>query len=156
LEEQDRSLWDQAHIHEGLRWLARSAEGSVFSRYHAEAGVAAEHCLAPSVAQTRWQRIVECYELLERLQPSALHTLNRALALAELQGPAAGLALLAGRSPPTWLAGSYLWSATLADLHRRCGHAELAEQYRAAAIDAAPSPLVQSALDRRLRAAPRR
>src|SRR5262249_52334791 len=50
LEEQDRSTWNQRQIHEGLAWLARSAEGDVFSRYHAEAGVAAEHCLAPSFA----------------------------------------------------------------------------------------------------------
>jgi RNA polymerase sigma-70 factor (ECF subfamily) len=48
LEEQDRALWDQREIHLGLSWLAKSATGSVFSRYHAEAGVAAEHCLAPS------------------------------------------------------------------------------------------------------------
>src|SRR5687767_11234266 len=80
LEEQDRALWDQGEIQIGLSWLARSARGDVFSRYHAEAGIAAEHCLAPSVSETRWDRIVECYELLERVAPSALHRLNRALA----------------------------------------------------------------------------
>jgi predicted RNA polymerase sigma factor len=92
LEEQDRGLWDQREIQFGLSWLARSATGSVFSRYHAEAGVAAVHCLAQSFEQTRWDRIVECYELLERVAPSALHTLNRAVAVAEWRGPAAGLA----------------------------------------------------------------
>jgi RNA polymerase sigma-70 factor (ECF subfamily) len=153
LEEQDRSLWNQSEIHEGLSWLARSAEGDAFSRYHAEAGIAAEHCLAPSFAETRWDRIVECYALLERLAPSPLHTLNRAVAMAEWRGPADGLAVLEGLEPPTWLVGSYLWSAVLADLHRRCGHIELAERYRDAALEAAPSDAVRRTLERRLRAA---
>jgi RNA polymerase sigma-70 factor (ECF subfamily) len=82
LEEQDRGRWDQREIEIGLAWLAKSAAGDVFSRYHAEAGIAAEHCLAPTFAATRWERIVECYSLLERLAPSALHTLNRAVAVA--------------------------------------------------------------------------
>ena len=94
LEEQDRSLWNTAEIALGLSWLARSAQGDVFSRYHAEAGIATEHCLAPSFAETRWDRIVECYELLERTAPSVLHTLNRAVAVAEHLGPAHGLAVL--------------------------------------------------------------
>jgi RNA polymerase sigma-70 factor (ECF subfamily) len=127
LEEQDRTLWDQREIQSGLSWLARSAHGDVFSRYHAEAGIAAEHCLAPSLAETRWDRVVECYALLERLSPSAIHTLNRAVAVAEWRGPAEGLAVLEGREPPSWLAGSYSWAAVLADLHRRCGHDEVAQ-----------------------------
>jgi RNA polymerase sigma-70 factor (ECF subfamily) len=152
LEEQDRSLWDHDDIRVGLSWLARSAEGDAFSRYHAEAGVAAEHCLAASFAETRWERIVACYSLLEQLAPSALHTLNRALAMAEWRGPVHGLAVIEGLDPPSWLVGSYLWSAVLADLHRRCGHAELARQYREAAIESAPSEAVRAALARRLRA----
>lgn len=153
LEEQDRSLWDQREIQLGLSWLARSAAGDAFSRYHAEAGVAAEHCLAPSFAATRWDRIVECYALLERLAPSAIHTLNRAVAMAEWRGPSEGLAVLEGLQPPSWLAGSYLWAAVLADLHRRCGHDALAARYRDAAIESAPSPALKEALQRRLGAA---
>src|SRR6185436_14537741 len=117
-----------------LAWLARSAEGETFSRYHAEAGIAAEHCLAPTFSETRWERIVDCYELLERLAPSAIHTLNRAIALAECQGPKAGLDLLEGLAPPSWLAGSWLWAAVLADLHRRAGHRALAEEHRILAL----------------------
>ncbi|HEY6176446.1 MAG TPA: sigma-70 family RNA polymerase sigma factor [Kofleriaceae bacterium] len=151
LEEQDRSRWNQREVQLGLSWLARSAEGDVFSRYHAEAGIAAEHCLAASFAETRWDRIVECYALLERLSPSPIHTLNRAIAVAEWRGPAQGLDVLHGLEPPSWLAGSYLWAAVLADLHRRCGNLELARRYRDAAIEGAPSPAVKHALQRRLR-----
>jgi RNA polymerase sigma-70 factor (ECF subfamily) len=151
LEEQDRTLWDQREIQSGLSWLARSAHGEVFSRYHAEAGVAAEHCLAPSLAETRWDRVVECYALLERLAPSAIHTLNRAVAVAEWRGPAEGLAVLDGLEPPSWLAGSYAWAAVLADLHRRCGHDEVAQRHRDVAVESAPSAAVRDLLQRRLR-----
>lgn len=150
LEEQDRGLWDQREVQLGLSWLARSAAGSVFSRYHAEAGVAAEHCLAPSFERTRWDRIVDCYELLERVAPSALHTLNRAVAVAEWRGPAAGLSELEALEPPSWLAGSYMWSAVLADLHRRCGHRAEARRYREVALASAPSQTIKDLLARRL------
>ena len=150
LEDQNRARWDRERINIGLEWLARSAEGDRFSRYHAEAGVAAEHCLAASYRETRWEKIVECYALLEQIAPSALHRLNRAVAMAEWQGPQQGLAVLAGFEPPTWLAGSYLWAAVLADLHRRCGHGEAAKRFRDIACDSAPTPAVKLLLARRL------
>jgi predicted RNA polymerase sigma factor len=106
LDEQDRSAWDAGQIATGLSWLARSAQGSAFSRYHAEAGIAAEHCLAPSLSHTRWDRIVECYELLARVAPSAMHTLGKAIAVAECHGPAQGLAVLDGFDPPAALASA--------------------------------------------------
>ena len=150
LEEQDRALWDRQEIQVGLEWLARSAQGANFSRYHAEAGIAAEHCLAASFQETRWDRIAENYVILEQIAPSALHRLNRAVAVAEWRSPAAGLAVLKGFEPPAWLAGSYLWSAVLADLHRRNGDAEAASQYRDAALQMAPTAAIQELLRRRL------
>jgi RNA polymerase sigma-70 factor (ECF subfamily) len=150
LEEQDRTLWDRDQIAEGMLWLARSAQGETFTRYHAEAGIAAEHCLASSFEETRWDRIVECYDLLEARAPSPIHALNRALALAELRGPAAGLAVLEALAPPTWLAGSYSWAAVLADLHARCGHAEAAGRYGDLAVQLAPTGAVRALLGRRL------
>ena len=143
-------LWDQERIQLGLVWLERAAEGDSFSSYHAEAGIAAEHCLAPSFLETRWDRIVACYELLDKVAPSALHTLNRAVAVAQWRGPAAGLAVLDGLEPPSWLAGSYMWSAVLSDLHGRCGKPALAKQYRDAALASAPSESVRVTLRRRL------
>jgi RNA polymerase sigma-70 factor (ECF subfamily) len=150
LEEQDRSLWDRHRIVVGLDWLSKSAQGDGFSRYHAEAGIAAQHCLAASFAETRWDRVVECYELLERTAPSALHRLNRAVAVAEWRGPKEGLAVLSGFEPPTWLSGSYLWSAVLADLHQRCGNAHKAERYRDEAYESAPTLAMKNLLQRRL------
>ena len=149
LEEQDRTLWDRERIQVGLEWLAKSAQGEHFSRYHAEAGIAAEHCLAPSLPETRWERVVDCYALLEQVAPSPIHKLNRAVAVAEWQGPAAGLAVLEGFEPPTWLAGSYLWAAVLADLHRRCGNSQKAKRYQDEALKSAPTPAQRELLQRR-------
>ena len=89
-----------------LSFLGQGSYHSTLLRDHAEADIAAEHCLAPSFHATRWDRIVECYALLERSAPSALHTLNRAVALAEWHGPREGLAMLEVLEPPSWIAGS--------------------------------------------------
>lgn len=150
LEEQDRSLWDQHRIGVGAEWLTRAASGEVFSRFHAEAGIAAEHCFAPSFEQTRWPEIAELYSILERVAPSPLHTLNRAVAIAQWQGPKAGLAVLEGVVPPSWLVGSYLWDAVLGDLHRRAGNLEVAQQHRERALASAPTKAVRELLQRRL------
>jgi RNA polymerase sigma factor (sigma-70 family) len=150
LEEQDRSLWDRERMHLGAQWLARAATGESFSRYHAEAAIAAEHAFAPSFGETRWQEIVDCYAMLERIAPSPLHTLNKALAVAECQGPEAGLAVVRVLDPPAWLAASYLWDAAMGDLHRRAGNRETARQHRERALDAAPSEAVRVLLTRRL------
>ena len=150
LEEQDRALWDRERIQLGLQWLARSSEGPELSRYHAEAGIAAAHCLAPSFAETDWQQIAELYSLLESIAPSPLHTLNKAVATAEWKGPAAGLEALEGVVPPSWLVGSYLWDAALSDLHRRAGNVEIARQHGERALSSAPTPAVHDLLARRL------
>lgn len=150
LEEQDRALWDTHRIELGLQWLAMSAQGDHLSRYHAEAGIAAEHCLSPSFQTTRWDRVVDCYALLERVAPSAINRLNRAVAIAEWLGPDTALAELKTFQPPSWLGGSYLWAAVLADLHRRCGNVDEARRYGDDALNLAPSSAVRELLQRRL------
>jgi RNA polymerase sigma factor (sigma-70 family) len=152
LEEQDRSLWDREQMRVGVEWLERSARGEVFTRYHAEAGIAAEHCFATSFAETRWKEIADLYAMLDRIAPSPLHTMNRAVALAEWQGPDAGLALLQALAPPAWLAGSYLWDAVLGDLHRRAGNLDIAQRHRERALASAPTAAVRDLLRRRLTA----
>lgn len=150
LEEQDRSRWDADHLRHGAEWLARSAQGDTFSRYHAEAGIAAEHAFASSFADTRWDRIDELYAMLEQIDPSPQHTLNRAVAVAERHGARAGLALLHELRPPAWLADSYQWHAVLADLHRRAGDVMLAREHRERALACAPTTFVRELLRRRL------
>ena len=155
LEEQDRSLWDRQRIRLGVEWLERAASGELFSRFHAEAGVAAEHCFAPSFSQTRWSEISDFYAMLERIDPSPLHTMNRAVAVAEWKGPEAGLAVLQALAPPVWLAGSYLWDAVLSDLHRRAGNLGIAQRHRERALASAPTEAVRDLLRRRLATRPR-
>jgi RNA polymerase sigma-70 factor (ECF subfamily) len=150
LEEQDRNLWDRERIRLGSEWLARSARGEGFSRYHAEAGIAAAHCLSPSFSATPWMEIADLYAILERISPSPLHTLNRAVAMAEDRGPEAGLALLHGMEPPSWLETSYLWEAVLSDLNRRAGRNGVAETHKVRALLDAPTDAVREALKRRL------
>lgn len=152
LEEQDRSKWSPALIRYGLEWLRRSSRGDRYSRYHAEAAVAVEHCLAPSFEQTDWPAIVAAYETLERFEPSPLHAMNRAIALAQWRGPHAGLAVLRAIKPPAWLAGYYLWDATLGELERRAGQLESARAHLARALDAAPHPAERDLIRRRLAA----
>jgi RNA polymerase sigma-70 factor (ECF subfamily) len=148
LEEQDRSRWNAQQLEVGAAWLARSAQGEQFSRYHAEAGIAAEHCFAPSFRETRWQEIAELYAMLDRVAPSPLNVLNRAVAIAERQGPEVALAMLEAIDAPGWLERSYLWDAVVADLCRRAGRPY--ESHRERALANAPSDAVRDLLRRRL------
>jgi predicted RNA polymerase sigma factor len=151
LDEQDRGRWNQGLIQQGLKWLTASAFGDHFSRYHAEASIAAEHALAPSFEATRWDRVVQSYELLEASQPSAVHRLNKALALAEAEGPDKALALLDDERPPGWLQASYMWSAVRADLLRRTGALDEAKRVGQTAVDLAPTGAIRRALTKRLK-----
>ena len=151
LQEQDRSLWDGALVQRGLAHLVRSARGETVSRYHAEAGVAAEHCLAASYAATNWAEIVRLYEVLERVAPSPLNVLNRAIALSEWRGAETALAELEAFEAPSWLLDYYLWDATLGELHRRCGHRERALVHTQRAFAAAPTNAEKALLELRLK-----
>ncbi|WP_256469328.1 RNA polymerase sigma factor [Agarivorans sp. TSD2052] len=150
LAEQDRGLWSQSQISLAVAYLQQSAQGERLSRYHLEASIAAEHCLAGSFEQTRWHKIVDCYQLLEQLAPSPMHSLNKAIALAEWQGAAAGLQALQLADIPSWLAQSYHWYAVVADLQYRCGDNASAARNAKLAIQAAPSHSIRQLLRRRL------
>ena len=106
--------------------------------------------MAPSLQQTHWDRVVECYALLESIAPTPIHTLNRSVAVTEWLGPAAGLAVLTDFEPPNWLLGSYLWAAVLADLNRRCDNDIAAAHYKNAALELAPTDAIRQVLRRRL------
>jgi RNA polymerase sigma factor (sigma-70 family) len=150
LEEQDRSLWDQDQIGLGAQYLQKAASGETFTRFHAEAGIAAEHAFAPCFAETRWQEIADLYAMLDRIAPSPLIAMNRAVAIAECQGPEAGLAVLKGVVSPPRLLGYYLWDAVLGELHRRAGHTEEAGCCMERALASAPTDAERELLRRRL------
>ncbi|WP_434357022.1 sigma-70 family RNA polymerase sigma factor [Parasalinivibrio latis] len=150
LEEQDRSLWSREEIWQGMVWLERASAGEEFSRYHGEAGIAAEHCLAPSLDETNWANIVSLYDMLSAIQPSPFYRLNQAVAIAYWKGPNLALQKLKEAEPPGWLEGHYLWAAVCSDLYRQTGNRELASYFATQAIDQAPTEPIKTALKRRL------
>jgi len=150
LADQQRDLWDKQKIAQALSYLALSAQGDSISRYHIEASIAAEHCLAESFQKTRWQNIVAAYELLESVAPSPMHRLNRALAVAENDTPEAGLKILEDADIPSWLQRSYHWYAVLADLQYRTNDTAAAVQNVNKAIELAPSQYVKDLLNQRM------
>lgn len=127
LEEQDRSAWNWSDVREGMGWLARSASGDELTRYHVEAGIAWEHCRAPSFADTDWRRIAEGYDLLDRIAPSPLHVLGRAVAESYLQGPQAALDRLAAVPPEEVPARHPSWHTVVGEFHFRLGRYAAAE-----------------------------
>ena len=120
LDEQDRGAWDAALIAEGHRLVReRLATGVAPGRYQLLAAINAVHNSARSVRDTDWSQVVALYDQLVRLDPSPVIALNRAIAVAELDGPDVALAAvdrLAGR-----LDGYHAYHATRADLLRRLG-----------------------------------
>jgi RNA polymerase sigma-70 factor (ECF subfamily) len=132
LDEQDRSQWDRPTIDEGIR-LVRGALRGCPGRFALQAAIAALHAQAPSYQATDWPKIVRLYDLLGRAWPSPVVALNRAVAVAMADGPAAGLAELDDLERDGRLAGYRYLPAARADLLRRLGRAdEAVEGYRAA------------------------
>jgi RNA polymerase sigma-70 factor (ECF subfamily) len=125
LPDQDRSLWDQGDIEEALRLLAplvtRPLHGGA-GDYLLQALIAAEHAVAQTAADTRWDRIAEHYAELEALTGSPVVRLNRAVAVGEAQGPAAGLRVLDGLDEA--LPQSHRLPAVRAELLSRAGDTE--------------------------------
>lgn len=121
LAEQDRTRWDVAAIGEGLHWLNLAMANQPVGAYSIQAAIAAAHATAPDAASTDWRRVVELYDLLYRLSPTPVVSLNRAVAIAMRDGPQAGLILLDELSASPQLASYHLLHAARADLLRRLG-----------------------------------
>jgi RNA polymerase sigma factor (sigma-70 family) len=133
LSEQDRGLWDQELIAEGLDHLERAASGGEVTPYHVEAAIAAAHALARDETSTDWAGIVRLYDDLLALKPSPVVALNRAIALAMAEGPAAGIVAIECIESDPALARYYLLPAVLGDLWLRCDDpARAAQHYREA------------------------
>jgi len=153
LDEQDRSLWDQAQIAAGTAILGRALRHRRAGAFQIQAAIAACHATAPVAAQTDWAQIAGLYEQLARVAPSVIVDLNRAVAIGMADSPEAALPLVDAIAAAGQLDAYYLLHATRADLLRRAGRlSEARESYRAA-LDLAPTEPERRFLASRLRLA---
>jgi RNA polymerase sigma-70 factor (ECF subfamily) len=153
LEEQDRSVWDQAQIAEGTAILDRALRRRRAGPFQIQAAIAACHATAPVAAQTDWAQIVGLYDQLAVVAPSVVVDLNRAVAIGMADSPQAALPLVDAIAATGQLDAYYLLHATRADLLRRAGRlSEASESYRKAA-DLAPTEAERRFLSNRLRLA---
>jgi RNA polymerase sigma factor (sigma-70 family) len=133
LDDQDRSKWDQQLIGRGLFELVAAAQGNELSEYHLQAGIAAIHCTAADYASTDWNRILRHYDELNRIKPSPVVALNRAVAVAHVHGPQAGLDAIAAIPNRDRLESHYLLHAVVGELQWRLkNHRAAAESFRRA------------------------
>jgi RNA polymerase sigma-70 factor (ECF subfamily) len=132
LADQDRSRWDLAAIAEASALVESVLRRGRPGAYQMQAAIACLHGVAPTYDDTDWPQIAELYRLLEMRWPTAVVRVNRAVAVAEVAGPRAGLALLAelaGGPTERW----HLYWSTRADFHRRLGESDAAvDSYRRA------------------------
>ena len=133
LEDQDRSLWHQDLITEGLALVTQALSTQRIGPYSIQAAIAAVHAAAAEAAKTDWAQIVGLYDVLTRIEPSPIVELNRAVAVAMRDGPLAGLVLIEGLFNRGELTGYHLAHAARADMCRRLGrHAEARTFYKSA------------------------
>jgi RNA polymerase sigma-70 factor (ECF subfamily) len=150
LENQDRALWNREQIREGVDLVERALSAGRFGSYTLQAAIAAVHAHSPDAAATDWSQIVALYEILLRIEPSAVVELNRAVAVAMRDGPAAGLEIVNAILARGDLANYHLAHAARADLCRRLGFvAEARTSYRRA-LDLAQQEPERRFLERRL------
>jgi len=150
LDEQDRTLWQAAPIQEGIGLVQQGLAKGPVGAYTLQAAIAAVHATAPTFALTDWTQIIAFHDLLLQVTPSAVVELNRAVAIAMRDGPAAGLALIEAILARGELTKYHLLHAARADLYRRLGAvaaARLAYQQAIALTEQGPQ---QRFLEQRL------
>ncbi|HUP94554.1 MAG TPA: RNA polymerase sigma factor [Burkholderiales bacterium] len=151
LEDQDRSLWNSDQITEGMALVERALASRRFGAYTLQAAIAAVHAQARTAAATDWAQIVGLYDVLARTDPSPIVDLNRAVAVAMRDGPAAGVALIEGLLAQGELKDYHLAHAARADLCRRLGRTADARASYRRALDLARQDPERRFLERRLR-----
>lgn len=150
LEEQDRSRWDHEQIAEALPLVEEALRGGP-GPFALQAAIAAVHCQAARAEDTDWPRIVRLYNLLERVQPSPIVSLNRAVAIAMADGPRSGIALIDDLAAAGDLEDYHLLHAARADLLRRAGSPVEAAKSYARALEVVTNSSERRFLERRLR-----
>jgi RNA polymerase sigma-70 factor, ECF subfamily len=150
LEAQDRSRWNREQISEALPMVEEVLRGTP-GPFALQAAIAAVHCRGARPEDTNWPQIVKLYDRLERVQPSPVVSLNRAVAVAMAEGPRAGLALIDALSSTDDLDRYHLMHAARADLLRRAGSREEAAQSYLRALALVTNDSERRYLERRLR-----
>ena len=153
--DQDRSRWDQELVVEGLKFLELSATGSELTEYHVEAAIAATHACALRTEDTDWKTIVSLYDTLMTIRPSPVVALNRAIAVAQNEGPERGLEEIGSIADRDRLAAYPFYSAALGELELRRGRPETARDHFRAALALARNPMECRFFDRRVGACER-
>jgi RNA polymerase sigma factor (sigma-70 family) len=131
LQEQERTRWDKSMIARGMFHFTQSAAGNELSEYHLQAGIAACHCAAEDYESTDWRQILSLYDRLIQFDQSPVVALNRAVAIANIRGPEAGLHAVRGVRDLKKLSSYYLLYAVLGEFEMRSGNLQAAaEQFR--------------------------
>jgi RNA polymerase sigma-70 factor (ECF subfamily) len=152
LQEQDRNLWDQLMMARGMFHLAQSAAGEQITRYHLEAGISACHCAAPDFDSTDWTQILALYDRLVAFDASPIIALNRAVAVANVHGPAAGIRAVESIRNRAQLDSYHLLYAVLGDLEARLANFAAAAGYFRQALELTQLKSEQIFLSRRIQA----
>lgn len=148
--DQDRSLWDQRLLGDGLALFESSATGAELSQYHIEAAIAASHAAARSIQDTNWAAIVQLYDQLMAVAASPVVALNRAIAIGERDGPELGLRALREIDDAARLADYPFYAAALGELELRRGNPSAARQHLQRALTLARSDAERRFLAKRL------
>jgi RNA polymerase sigma-70 factor (ECF subfamily) len=153
--DQDRLLWDRKLVLEGLKLLELSASGSELTAYHVEAALASVHATAPRTEDTNWATIVSLYDTLMSIHPSPIVALNRAIAVAQHEGPERGLEEIDAIEDRKRLSAYPFYSAALGELELRRGRHETAREHFRIALALARNPMERRYLEGRMNACER-
>jgi RNA polymerase sigma-70 factor (ECF subfamily) len=125
LRDQDRNLWDRKRIAKGIEYLEKSASGNRLSEYHLQAGISYFYAVAESFEKIQWEEILNLYNLLYKINSSAIIGLNRAIIISQLSGAEAGIAEIKKidhKSSAEQLENYYLYHSTLGELYFQTGN----------------------------------
>jgi RNA polymerase sigma-70 factor (ECF subfamily) len=148
--EQDRTLWDSKLAAEGQRLLELSATGPELTDYHVEAAIAWVHATAGRAEETDWRKIISLYDTLMRIRPSPVAALNRAIAVAQHEGPERGLEEIRGIANSERLANYPFYHAALGEFEFQRGKPETAQENFRAALALARNPMERRFLEQRV------
>jgi RNA polymerase sigma factor (sigma-70 family) len=150
--DQDRSRWDAYLVEEGQKLLDLSARGPELTEYHLEASIAWVHATARRAEDTNWEMIVSLYDKLMAIRPSPVVALNRAIAVAQREGPERGLQEIRAIANSRRLAGYPFYHAALGEFESRAGRPGAAREHFRAALALARNPTERRFLDHRVAA----